>query len=192
MAEDCFKRKLSPGVYSMAERILHEQYSGDRGYNPGSQLIQIAGISVLDGLDHFIKEQLRAKFYIRDMDDFLIIHENAEYLENCRERIAERLSRLGFDLNPKKTRVYPLSEGVEFLGFNFSLKRTGKVVMTVRPDNVRRERRKLVRLVRKSIRGDLPRSKVDESYAAWRNHASKGDSFRLLQRMDAFYTSLWR
>lgn len=36
------------------------------------------------------------------------------------------------------------------------------------------------------------KDKVDESYAAWRNHASKGNSFRLLQRMDEYYKNLWR
>ena len=63
--------------------------------------------------------------------------------------------------------------------------------MMVRSENVKRERKKLRRLVAKSKRGCLPREKVDESYAAWRNHASKGNSYRLLQRMDAYYLDLW-
>lgn len=47
-------------------------------------------------------------------------------------------------------------------------------------------------LVNKSRKGLIPKEKVDESYAAWRNHASKGNSFHLLQRMDSYYKSLWR
>lgn len=42
-----------------------------------------------------------------------------------------------------------------------------------------------------SKRGKLPKSKVDESYTAWRNHANKGDCFRCIRRMDAYYKSLW-
>lgn len=191
VAEDTFAEALDPPVYKMVERILHEQYEGDVGYNPGSQLIQIAGISVLNKFDHFIKEQLRAKFYFRYMDDFIIIHHDREYLEDCMEKMVAFLNSICFEVNPKKTRIYPLSEGIEYLGFNYSLTETGKIVMLIKPNNVKRERRKLRRLVAKSMRGEIPRDRVDSSYAAWRNHASKGNSYNLLQRMDAYYQDLW-
>lgn len=192
ITEGLFREKLPPEISDMVVRILREQYEGDAGYNPGSQLIQIAGISILDRFDHFVKEQLHAKYYIRYMDDFLIISDDKEYLEVCRTKMEQYLTSIHFVLNPKKTLIYPLSEGIDFLGFVFSLTETGKVLMTVRSTNVKRERRKLRRLVAKSLRGELPRDKVDESYAAWRNHAGKGNSYKLLQRMDSYYNNLWR
>lgn len=192
MTEALFRKKLHPDVFAFTERILHEQYEGDCGYNPGSQLIQIAGISVLDELDHFIKEKLRVRCYLRYMDDFLIIHEDKAFLEYCRICIEQQLVLKKFELNPKKSRIFTLAKGIEFLGFVFSLTSTGRVLMQIRPDNVKRQRKKLYRLVRKSLRDNIPRRKIDESYAAWRNHASKGNSYKLLQRMDAFYQSLWR
>ena len=191
IAEETFRRKLPPEAYQMVKEILRHQYDGDYGYNPGSQLIQIAGISVLDGFDHFVKEQLHANLYIRYMDDFLIISHDKGYLTKCKTQMEHYLAGLHFELNPKKTRIYPLSQGIEFLGFRYLLTESGKAVMMIRPDNVKRERLKLRRLVAKSKKGGLPREKVDESYAAWRNHAGKGNSFKLLQRMDAFYSSLW-
>lgn len=96
-----------------------------------------------------------------------------------------------FELNMKKTEIYHIAKGIDFLGFHYKLTETGKVIMTVRSENVKRERKKLRRLVAKSKRGGLPREKVDDSYAAWRNHASKGNSYRLLKRMDAYYLDLW-
>lgn len=189
--EQLFSDCLPPEIADMVVRILRDQYEGDAGYNPGSQLIQIAGISLLDRFDHFVKEQLHAKLYLRYMDDFLIISDDLEYLRDCQRRMVEYLKGLRFEMNPKKTRIYPLSEGIEFLGFDYRLTDTGKVLMTVRSSNVKRERRKLWRLVAKSLRGEIPREKVDESYAAWRNHASKGNSYKLLQRMDAYYNALW-
>ena len=191
LTEDLFRRKLPPEVADMVVTVLRHQYDGDTGYNPGSQLIQIAGISVLDGFDHYVKEQLHARFYIRYMDDFLIISDDRDYLLDCQSKAKEYLTSLGFELNMKKTRIYPLSDGIEFLGFDYHLTDTGKVLMFVKSSNVKRERRKLRRLVAKSQRGGLPRDKVDESYAAWRNHASKGNSFKLLQRMDKYYHELW-
>lgn len=37
----------------------------------------------------------------------------------------------------------------------------------------------------------IPREKVDESFKAWKNHAAKGDSFKLIRRMEQYYKSLW-
>lgn len=107
-------------------------------------------------------------------------------------KIRSYLSRMEFELNEGKTSIYQLSKGIEFLGFRFYLTDTGKVLRLIKPSNVSRERRKLRRLVAKSKQGFLPKEKVDESYAAWRNHASKGNTFQLIQRMDTYYKSLWR
>lgn len=192
ITENIFESKLPPEYFEMVKKILREQYDGDKGYNPGSQLIQIAGISVLDKLDHYIKEQLRAKFYIRYMDDFLIISDDMEYLADSMSKIIEHLEELKFEVNPKKTRIYPLSDGIEFLGFKFLLTETGKVLMLVKSKNVKNQRKKLRRLVAKSKRGEISKEKVDESYNAWKNHASKGNSYKLIQRMDKYYSELWR
>lgn len=192
VCEDTFKRKLDGEAFRQVQSILRQQYSGDKGYNAGSQLIQIAGISVLDGLDHFIKEQLHAKLYGRYMDDFFIISDSREYLEDCAEKIGAYLAGLHFELHATKSRCYPLKDGIPYLGFTFRLTDTGKVLMLIKSENVKAERKKLFRLVKQSKRGKLPKAKVDESYAAWRNHASKGNCAHCIQRMDAYYKSLWK
>ena len=58
VAEGVFARRLDAWSLEAVKRILREQYPTERGYDPGSQLVQIAGISVLDGMDHYIKEKL--------------------------------------------------------------------------------------------------------------------------------------
>lgn len=189
--EELFRSKLPPDVYAMAERILREQYGGDRGYNPGSQLIQIAGISMLDRFDHFAKEVLRVRYYIRYMDDFIMIGPDRNTLSEWMGRACGSLTAADFTINEKKTRIFPLADGIEFLGFTFRLAGTGKVIQTIRSDNVRRERRKLRRLASRSKRGLIPRKKVDESFKAWKNHAAKGNSFKLIRRMEHYYKSLW-
>lgn len=192
LCERMFKSKLDEWSFERVRENLRFDYDGDKGYNPGSQLVQIAGIGMLDGMDHFIKEQLHVRYYIRYMDDFLLLHEDKEYLDYCKTQIEAYLKNLKFDVNHKKTRVFPLNSGIEFLGFNFKLTESGKVLMQIRSDSVKRVRKKLRRLVQKSKRGELPRSSVDASYQAWRQHASKGNSFHLIQRMDKYYKDLWR
>lgn len=110
-ARQTFRKGLEPHIYQRANRVLTNQYAGEVGYNPGSQMIQIAGISVLSPIDHFIKERLRIKYYIRYMDDFILLHESAQYLEYCKQEIDKHLHVMGFEFNPKKTHVYSVEKG---------------------------------------------------------------------------------
>lgn len=190
-AEATLKKYLKPEIADMAIEILREQYPGEVGYLPGSQLVQLLGISVLNPMDHYIKEKLRIKEYVRYMDDFILFHEDKQYLECCKSQIEKGLNARGFVFNPKKTRIYPITERIKFLGFYFTMTETGKVVMLIDPKNVKMERKRLCRMVGLARKGRMTREKVDECYKSWRNHASKGNSHNLLRRMDAYYRSLW-
>lgn len=192
VAKDKFKKHLEPDIYKRAEAVLEDQYEGDVGYNPRSQMIQIAGISVLDELDHFIKEQLGIKRYLRYMDDFLLMHEDLEYLEYCKDKVIEKLAEYGFEPNPKKTKAIPITEEILFLGFYYRLTETGKIIMRLNPANVKQERKKLYRLVAKAKKGESSKAKVDECFNGWKDHAAKGTSYQLLRRMEAYYKELWR
>lgn len=186
-----FAKSLPSKVVEMIKTTFREQYKGEIGFNPGSQLIQIAGISVLDDLDHYIKEVLHIKYFIRYMDDLILIHDDKEHLQYCKVKIGEKLNSIGFEYNPVKTKIYPVTKGIMFLGFTFKLTDTGKVLMLLNSKNVKNERRKLRHLVALAKLGERTKTKVDECYRAWRNHASKGNCFNLLQRMDKFYKDLW-
>lgn len=191
-AEGAFAEKLPPEIMAMALSTMRGQYPGELGYNPGSQMIQIAGISVLDRMDHVSKDRMRTKNYVRYMDDAVAILPTREEAEALLAALGDTLNSLGMELNPKKSRVYPLRDGVPFLGFRFVLTPTGKALMLLKPENVKQERRRLRRMVRLAKRGRMMRWQVDECYAAWRNHAAKGDSTTLMRRMDAWYSNLWK
>ena len=191
VAKETFKRRLAPEVYQRAEAIL-DSFPGEVGFNPGSQIIQIAGISVLDGIDHYIKERLRIRHYLRYMDDMLIVGNNRSELEQIWKDVDKRLQEIGFELHPTKTRIIPIRDGIMFLGFEYRLTETGKVIMNIDPTRVKAIRRKLYRMVKKAKVGLLTRAKVDESYQSWRSHAAKGNSWKLLKRMDTYYNELWR
>ena len=192
--ENEFKAHLSPEVYDLVLKTFNCKFEGDRGYFPGSQIMQIAGAALLNDMDHYIKERLRIKYYIRYMDDFILIHYDPEYLKMCQARIVELLAKIGFELHPKKTKIYSISQPIKFLGFYHRLTHTGKVISLVDPKNVKRERKKLYRMVQKAKRGEggLSRKKIDECYQSWKAHASYGNSYKLLQRMDNYYEGLWK
>lgn len=181
-----FKKHLAPDTYAIAAKILDEQYAGDVGYNPGSQMVQIAGISVLDELDHYIKERLHAKFYLRYMDDFLIIHYDKNSLKAWLEIIKEQLDTLGFSVSAKKTTIKAVKSGFDFLGFTYRMISTGKIIMTAKPERVKHERYKLRKMARLVAKGKMTAAKYNECYASWRNHINKGNSYKLLLKMDKY------
>ena len=187
-----FKRALPDDVFAAVCDVLDTQYVGDVGYNPGSQMVQIAGISLLDDLDHYCKERLHVKHYLRYMDDILIIHEDKERLNLILAEIERRLSDIGFEIHKDKTHITPLSKGFTFLGFEYKLTKTGKVIMTLNSANIKHERRKLRRLVNKAKRGEITKAKADECFKSWCANASKGNSYKLIERMKEYYKELWR
>ena len=190
-AEELFRNKLLRDVANRALVVLRGQYDGEKGYNPGSQMIQILGISMLDKMDHYIKEHLHIKYYLRYMDDFILIHKNKEYLTKCKEEIDEYLNKIGFELHPKKTKIYELSKGIKVLGFTHKLTESGKVIRLINPQNVKAERRKLKKMVALAKKRKIPKRKADECYKAWKAHASAGNTFKLIERMNKYYKELW-
>lgn len=119
-----------------SKRIIDSFDNGpdpDVGMGLGSQCTQIIQLAVLDEFDHYVKEVLRMKHYVRYNDDFILIHEDKEYLSYCLSEINKWMSARGLKLNPKKTQIIKLSQGIKFLGFRFRLTETGNVVMTLLP-----------------------------------------------------------
>ena len=70
----------------------------------------------LDALDQFAKHTLRAKHYIRYVDDFVFLHESPQQLNQWLAQVEAFLPRLGAKLNPTKTILQPVDRGVDFVG----------------------------------------------------------------------------
>jgi hypothetical protein len=72
----------------------------------------------MNELDQFIKRKLKIKYYIRYADDFVIFHEDRNYLENLIPQIAEFLeTELKLLLHPGKVFIQTIASGVDFLGW---------------------------------------------------------------------------
>ena len=164
----------------------------NKGMGLGSEPTQLTQLAVLDDLDHYIKEQLHIRHYIRYMDDFILIHHDKEYLKYCGEKIRERIQAKGLRLSPKKTQLSPFRQPIHFLGFSFRITETGKVIKTLLPEKISHERRKLRKLVALSLAGVIPKSHVDKCYESWKAHAAQGNSHKLILEMDKYYKELWR
>nr|WP_294864390.1 RNA-directed DNA polymerase [uncultured Pseudogulbenkiania sp.] len=71
----------------------------------------------LDALDQFAKHRVGAKHYVRYVDDFILLHESAQWLNQAKAHIETFLQeRLHVRLNPRKTILQPVSRGIDFVG----------------------------------------------------------------------------
>ena len=189
---EMFRAKLDADVCEDVEDILEKQGTDGTGFYPGSQMVQIAGISLPGKVDHTIKEKCGIKNYVRYMDDFWMLHVSYEALSDCLDIVRRELESLGFTLHEKKTVIKPLTDGFRFLGFNYRITDTGKVIMSLTSENIKHERRKLRRMAKKVKRGEMDKAKADECYRGWKAHAVKGTSHKLILRMDSYYKSLYQ
>lgn len=87
------------------------------GLGIGSMTSQVLAIFYLNDLDHFIKEKLKIKYYVRYQDDFLLFHKSKNYLKYCLKEITKFLEKEKLLLN-KKTRIYSSNDNFVFLGIN--------------------------------------------------------------------------
>lgn len=91
--------------------------SEEQGLGIGNMTSQVLAVFYLNDLDHYIKEDLKIKYYVRYQDDFLLFHESKEYLKECLKNIEKFLQKEKLTLN-KKSRLYKNTNNFIFLGRN--------------------------------------------------------------------------
>ncbi len=127
----------------------------------------------LNELDYFIKHNLKAKYYIRYVDDFVILHSSKQQLKIWKNEIDKFLKeKLRLELHNQKSRVVSLSQGVDFVGF-----RNFYYFKLLRKRNIR----KMMRKIEKFRSGDFIYAKIVESFQGWNAYGKWGNT-RILRR----------
>ncbi len=129
----------------------------------------------LNELDKFVKHKLRAKYYIRYVDDFVILHSSKSQLKIWKKEINEFLRKeLKLELHPDKSRVIPLSRGIDFVGFrNFYYFRL------LRKRNIKNMETK----IRRFARGEISKEKLAEIFQGWNAYAKWADAFNIRRKL---------
>lgn len=119
-------------------------YRKGYGLPIGNMSSQILAVFYLNKVDHFVKEKLGCKYYIRYMDDLVILGNDKEELKNIFESVSKYIE--SFDLNVnKKSGIYSLSNGVNFLGYKFKVF-NNKLIIRYRSDTIKRVNKRLKNL----------------------------------------------
>jgi len=96
----------------------YSKFENKKGLPLGNLTSQLFANIYLDELDKFIKHRLKARFYLRYTDDFIIVNQDENYLKRLIPDINEFLRQdLKLDLHPEKVMIRKLRQGIDFLGY---------------------------------------------------------------------------
>ena len=113
-----YEQRGNPALLSLVpthKRLIN--CDADHGLPIGNLSSQFFANVLLNALDQYLKHRIGAKYYVRYVDDFVILHESSRWLHEARMEIEGFLTdRLGLQLNPRKTFIQPVSRGIDFVG----------------------------------------------------------------------------
>lgn len=155
---------------------------GECGLGLGSQVSQLIALAYLDDLDHYIKEQLHIKYYVRYMDDFVLIHEDKAYLKYCYEQISKKIADLKLELNGKTT-LQPLRKGIMFLYWKYILTDTGKCILIPDKQRLTKKRKKLKKMKGFVDEGKITIDRYAQSLQGMIAHLAQGNAFKAIQEL---------
>lgn len=127
----------------------------------------------LNELDQYVKHHLKAKYYSRYVDDFVIVAKDAITLEQYRQQICSFLVQsLHLEAHPKKQIINNMHNGMDFLGY------------IIRPDYILVRKRVVVQWRRKMELYASDQNKGDMSMASYRSHAKWANAYYLTKTYD--------
>ena len=167
--------------------VLDDEY--DMVYFPGDDLFAInrpRGLPIgnltsqfwanvfLNELDQWVKRDLRCRAYLRYVDDTLFFHHDKRQLWAWKAAIKDFLITLRVTLHERESTVYPVGNGIPFLGFRLypthrRLKRRNGVAFT----------RRLRAYCRRVERGEMSLDQLTACIQSWIAHAAHGDTWGL-------------
>ncbi len=146
--------------------------SPNKGLPIGNYSSQFFGNLYLNQLDHFIKRVLKQTYYLRYVDDFVIINKSKVKLQNLIEKINEFLKNvLGLKLNSTKTKLKNTKDGIDFLGYFIKPRYT-----LIRKRVVNALKKKLYELNQKK---EIDPERVLTTINSYFDHFKYGDSYNL-------------
>ena len=156
---------------------LHKKGSST-GIPLGNLTSQYFANIYLNELDHYIKEHLKCKYYIRYTDDFVVFDDSKSRLHDIKSQIQDFLKEYKLELHPHKSQVRKVCEGVVFLGY-----RIFPSYRLINKQNIKRFRKRTKKQQILFKKGLITVEKLKQSVMSWIAHLSHSDSYKLKKRI---------
>lgn len=150
-----------------------------KGMPLGNLTSQFFANVYLNELDQFVKHRLKARYYLRYVDDFVILHHSRWQLESYQQHIQQFLDeKLKLTFHPDKSRILSMHCGVEFLGFKIFLYHK-----LLKKRNFHTFYRKLYSHYSNYEKGSIDYDTIYNALEGWCAYARQANTYRLRQRI---------
>ena len=175
---DIIKRKIKDEKVIWLIQLILSNFNikvKDKGMPLGNLTSQFFANIYLNELDQFVKHELKAKYYIRYVDDFIILNREKRLLEYYKDKISNFLKQgLLLELHPGKCKIILLKRGVNFLGF-----REFYYHKLLRKSNIRKMRNKLKECKQLYSSNKVSYDKIYNSLQSWLAYARYANTYKL-------------
>lgn len=172
------ERKIKdPDVLRLIKGII-DGNEDSVGIGIGALTSQLFANIYLNELDHFVKERLRVHWYVRYMDDFLLLGADKEEMHRLRLEIEQFLwDKLRLRTNGK-TQVFPANRGITFLGYRIWPTHT-----LLKSATKRRMKKKLRQLSKLYSDGKVTFSEVNASVQSYIGHMAHACTYEFRKNL---------
>lgn len=162
--------------------VAFDELLAEVGLPIGNLTSQMFANLYLDQLDQFCKHKLHLHYYIRYMDDVIILHHSKKHLERVKQQITEYLDQvLHLQLN-NKTCIRPTSMGAEFVGF-----RIWSTHVILRKKTARKMVKRLRYVFSAYRMGELDKESMERTVASYRGILQHFNSHGMAQKLNDIY-----
>lgn len=174
----CVKFRINKKIFD----LLCVYIDKTEGLPLGYQTSQLLALLMLNDLDHYITEARGYNLYVRGMDDFIIIGHTKKELQDLLVDITHQLDGIHLQLN-EKTAIFPMRNGVDFLGYHHYLTESGAVIQKLRKSSVKKVKQR-VKDWRYLYENHLVSAQdIKASFLAWDAFAAYGDTYELRRKL---------
>lgn len=154
----------------------------------GNTLSQICANIYLNELDQYCKRKLRIKYYVRYMDDVIIVLPNKSEAKKVLKQIrAFTENELNIKLNKNKTKIFPINQGVNAIGYKIYTTH-----MLLRNQSKKRLKRKIKAMPRLILEGNLTIEKAESMLNSWKGHAEHANSYNFIESIIKRYEFIYK
>jgi RNA-directed DNA polymerase len=177
------RKKIKDNKFlNLLDKIIDSSPEGEKGIPLGNVTSQDFANIYLNEVDQYAKRYLNLKYYVRYMDDIIVVLKTKEEAQQAKENITKFLNeRLDLQTN-SKTRIFPIAQGVNAYGFKIFT--THKLV---RDTSKAAMKRRIKAMDRKVQNGEMTEKEVQQSVNSWLGHARHSNSYNLSKKIFSKY-----
>lgn len=171
-------------------KVILDNHQGKlkgKGMPLGNLTSQFFANVYLNELDQFVKHNLKATYYIRYVDDFVILSHSKKLLKKYKDEIDGFLkNKLDITLHPEKSKIVFVKKGVHFLGLRIFYYHT-----LLAKKNMRKFNKKLFKMQDKYSSKSISREDVVERFEGWMAYVTNANTYKYRKKITGKFNQLF-